>query len=267
MTVIGVKPIEAKIKVMRSALIGLVALSLGAQDAAVPVEKTFTVDPGTRIPLTMLNSVSTRNTGEGDRIYLETLFPVVVGGKIIIPPGSSVAGTVTSLKRPGKVKGKGELFVRFDTLILPNGVTRDFKSRLGSIDGRDNQGFDREEGRIKGEGSKAGDAQTVGVGATTGATVGAIGGAVSRSAGMGLGIGAGAGAAAGLMAVLLTRGPDVVLAKGSTVEMLLDRQLSFTEDEVEFQGSGNYRRSGDGSGPVNNKKSNTGGFGRRLPIP
>ncbi|MCX6611599.1 MAG: hypothetical protein NTW74_12205 [Acidobacteria bacterium] len=234
---------------MRSALIGLLALSLLAQDPAAPVARSFTIETGTRIPLTMLNSVSTKHAIEGDR------------------PGSSVAGTVTSLKRPGKIKGKGELYVRFDTLILPNGVTRDFKSRLGSIDGRDNQGFDREEGRIKGEGNKAGDAQTVGVGATTGATVGAIGGAVGGSTGMGLGIGAGAGAAVALMGVLLTRGPDVVLAKGSTVEMLLDRQLVFTEDEVEFQGSNNYRRSSDGSGPVNNKKSNTGGFGRRLPIP
>jgi type IV secretion system protein VirB10 len=138
---------------------------------------------------------------------------------------------------------------------------------LGSIDGRDNQGFDREEGRIKGEGNKAGDAQTVGVGATTGATVGAIGGAISGNTGMGLGIGAGAGAAAALMGVLLTRGPDVVLAKGSTVEMLLDRQLIFAEEEVEFQGGNNYRRSSDGSGPSSNKKTTNGGFGRRLPIP
>lgn len=265
--VIGVTPIGAKIRVMRSAFIFLVSVSLLAQDPAAPVAKSFTVEIGTRIPLTMLNSVSTRNAAEGDRIYLETLFPVVVGGKIVIPPGSSVAGTVTSLKRPGKVKGKGELFVRFDILILPNGVTRDFKSRLGSIDGRDNQSLDRDEGRIQGEGNKSGDAQTIGVGATTGATIGAIGGAISRSTGMGLGIGAGAGAAAGLMAVLLTRGPDVVLAKGSTIEMLLDRNLVFAEDEVEFQGATNQRRSSDGSGPINNKKTNTGGFGRRLPIP
>ena len=80
-------------------------------------------------------------------------------------------------------------------------------------------------------------------------------------------MGAGAGAAAALMGVLLTRGPDVVLAKGSTVEMLLDRQIVFAEDEIEFQGLNNQRRSSDGGGPVNNKKSNTGGFGRRLPFP
>ncbi|WP_051669411.1 hypothetical protein [Bryobacter aggregatus] len=255
---------------MRSAIVLLTALRLCAQDVVdkpAPL-KTFTVDPGTHIPLTMLNSVSTKHAVEGDRVYLESLFPIMVNGKVVIPPGSSVAGTVTSLKRPGRVKGKGELYVRFDTLILPNGVTRDFKSRLGSIDGRDNQGFDREEGKIKGEGNKSGDAQVIGVGATTGATVGAIAGAAAKSTGMGLGIGAAAGAAAGLMGVLLTRGPDVVLAKGSTLEMLLDRPLQFDENDIDFQGVGGVRRGTDGPGPVSNKKSNTGGvMGRRLPIP
>lgn len=252
---------------MRSVVFALFALSLAAQETPEPVAtKTFTVEPGTRIPLTMLNSVSTKHAVEGDRVYLETLFPIMVNGRMVIPPGSSVAGTVTSLKRPGRVKGKGELYVRFDTLILPNGVSRDFKSRLGNIDGRDNQGFDREEGRIKGEGNRAGDAQTVGVGATTGATLGGLGGLAGGRPGMGLGIGAGAGAAAALMGILLTRGPDVVLAKGSTVEMLLDRPLTFEEGEVAFQGTGGGRRGGEGDGPIGSKKS-SGGFGRRLPIP
>jgi type IV secretion system protein VirB10 len=55
---------------------------------------------------------------------------------------------------------------------------------------------------------------------------------------MGLGIGAGAGAAAGLIAILAMRGPDAILAKGSTVEMILDRPLSFSESDLDF---GNYQ--------------------------
>ncbi len=250
---------------MRSVIFVFSTLNLLAQDVAVPA-KQYRVEPGTRIPLTMLNSVSTKHAVEGDRVYLETLFPLMAQGRIVIPPGSSVAGTVTSLKRPGKVKGKGELYVRFDTLILPNGVTREFKSRLGGIDGRDTQGFDREEGKIKGEGNKSGDAQVIGVGATTGATIGAIAGAATKSTGMGLGIGAAVGAAAGLMGVLLTRGPDVVLAKGSTIEMLLDRPLQFEESEVEFAGAGG-RKMIEGGGPVSGKRATGGAMGRRLPIP
>jgi hypothetical protein len=39
------------------------------------------------------------------------------------------------------------------------------------------------------------------------------------------GIGAGAGAAAGLAAVLLTRGPEATMHKGSAVQMVLNRDV------------------------------------------
>ncbi len=234
--------------------------------AAAAEAKTYVVDAGTRIPMTMLNSVSTKSAIEGDRVYLETLFPIMAQGRVVIPAGSSIAGTVTNMKRPGRVKGKGELFVRFDTLILPNGTSRDFRSRLGSIDGRDNQGFDREEGKIKGEGSRGEDAMKVGTATTAGATVGGLAGAAAGRAGMGLGVGAAAGAAAALTGILISRGPDVVLAKGSTVEMLLDRPLSFSEEELDFSAAPGGRRSNEAGGPLPRKANNPGAFGRRPPL-
>ena len=105
-------------------------------EPALPAGKTFLVDTGTHVPLSLINSVSTKNAIVGDRIYLETVFPVLVDGRIVIPPGSYVAGTITDIKRPGRVKGRGELYLRFDSLTLPNGVTRDFRARVGGI-GRD----------------------------------------------------------------------------------------------------------------------------------
>lgn len=75
---------------------------------APPVGKLFLVDTGTHIPLSLINSVSTKNAVAGDRVYLETVFPVLVDGRIVIPPGSYVAGTITEIKRPGRVKGRGE---------------------------------------------------------------------------------------------------------------------------------------------------------------
>src|SRR5688500_15463528 len=62
------------------------------------------VTPGTRIPLSLINSVSTKNAAEGDRVYLETVFPILVNGRIVIPPGSYVAGTITQVKRPGRMR-------------------------------------------------------------------------------------------------------------------------------------------------------------------
>jgi type IV secretion system protein VirB10 len=51
---------------------------------------------------------------------------------------------------------------------------------------------------------------------------------------MGLGVGAAAGAASGLIYILASRGPDAVVAKGSTVEMVLDRPIVFSEAELDF---------------------------------
>lgn len=231
----------------------------------------YTVTDGTRIPLSLINSVSTKHSAIGDRVYLETAFPVVVNGKVVIPPGSYVMGTVTQVKRPGRVKGRGELFVRFDSLTLPNGVTRDFRGRIEAMDARAAEDFDRTEGKISSEGNKGGDARTVGEAASAGASVGAIAGAASGNWGKGLGIGAGAGAAAGLVGVLLTRGPDAVLARGSTVEMVLDRNLMFTEEELNFSGSPapGRRVMDNAEGPASNQKAR-GGIGfptRRFFVP
>jgi type IV secretion system protein VirB10 len=232
------------------------APSSSAQSAAAEAE-VYVLEPGTRIPLAMINSVSTKNSAVGDRIYLETVFPILVNGRIVIPPGSYVAGTVTNVKRPGRVKGRGELYVRFDSLTLPNGVTRDFRARIGSLDGRASEDLDRQEGTIKSEGNKSGDARNVGEAAATGASVGTIAGAVGGNVGKGLGIGAAAGATAGLVGVLLSRGPDAMLAKGTTLDMVLDRPLRFTAEELNF-GPLPYRPAiGAGEGPAPSKKSQT----------
>jgi type IV secretion system protein VirB10 len=214
-----------------------VAGLLSAQEAA-PQAAGFTVETGIKVPLSLINSISTRHSAEGDRVYLETVFPVLANGRIVIPVGSYVAGTVTQIKKPGRVKGRGELYVRFDSLTLPNGVTRDFHGRIGSMDGNTRNELDRTEGVVRSEGNKSGDARTVGEAGAAGASIGTIAGGAAGHYGMGAGIGAGAGAAAGMIGVLASRGPDAVLAKGSTLEMVLDRPISFTESELNF---GNYQ--------------------------
>ncbi len=124
--------------------------------------KTYLVDTGTRVPLSLINSVSTKNAVVGDRIYLESVFPILAGGRIVIPPGSYVAGTITDIKRPGRVKGRGEFHLRFDSLTLPNGTTRDFRGQIAGLDGRSNDELDRKEGSIRSEGNKSGDVRAVG---------------------------------------------------------------------------------------------------------
>ena len=231
-----------------------------AQDA--PPAAEYTVSAGTKVPLSLINSVSTKHSAVGDRVYLETAFPILAGGRIVIPVGSYVAGTVTEIKRPGRVRGRGELYVRFDSLTLPNGVTRDFRARIGGMDAGSNGALDRDEGKVTSDGNKAGDARNVGEATAAGASGGMIAGNAAGPLGMGAGIGAAAGAAAGMAGVLLTRGPDAVLAKGTTIEMLLDRSLSFNESELNF---GNYQapRASVATGPEPDKAKS----GSSLPVP
>ena len=158
-----------------------------------PLAGEYIVTPGTKVPLSLINSISTKHSAEGDRVYLETAFPVLTGGKIVIPVGSYVAGTVTQITKPGRVKGRGELYIRFDSLTLPNGVTRDFRARMGGVDAQATGELDKAEGKVKSEGNKSGDARTVGESAGAGASIGAIAGSAAGRTGMGAGLGAAAG--------------------------------------------------------------------------
>jgi hypothetical protein len=94
------------------------------------------------------------------------------------------------------------------------------------------------EGKIKGDTDKASDVGTVlkttglgtGIGAGVGAATGHIGG--------GIGIGAAAGAATGLAMVLLTRGPELQLPRGTTIEAVLDRALYLDSSFITFTDPG-----------------------------
>ena len=191
-------------------------------------QSDITVPAGTHIALALRNAVDTKHSKEGDRIYLETIYPVAAGGRIVIPRGSFVNGTITISKPAGRVKGKGELFIRFDSLTLPNGATRDFRSRLNSADGAK---VDREEGKVTGERDTGHDVGTVAITTGMGASLGGLIGAASGSPLKGVGIGGAVGAAAGLGSILLKKGPDATLRQGTTMDMILDRDISFTPAE------------------------------------
>ena len=191
------------------------------------------VPAGTHIPLVLHNAISTRSARPGDPVYFETLFPVMIDGKVVIPAGSYVSGEVTESKRPGRVKGRGELMIKLTTMILPNAYMVNLNAVPGDAGTGGNETTDS-EGKIIGDSEKGHDIGTI---AKTTAAGAGIGGVASQS-GAGVGIGAAAGAAVGLAAVLLTRGPDAEMPRGSTVEAVIDRSLYLDADKVQFSGAG-----------------------------
>jgi type IV secretion system protein VirB10 len=235
------------------------------QREGAPASDKYQVEPGTHILLNMINSVSTKQAYVGQRIYLETAFPVMASNRIVIPQGSWVTGTVIEVKRPGRVKGRGELQVRFDSLMLPNGVTRNFNADLGSMDPRENETLKNEGGKISGPGDKKSDVGTVVGASTAGTVIGSGIGAAAGNVGRGAGIGAGAGAAAGLLGVLTSRGPDATLSKGSSVEMVLDRAITFSDSDLDFSHTPPGRVTSEGSTPPPQQSKSSLPLG--LPLP
>jgi hypothetical protein len=205
-------------------------------DAAPSAPKpgaTVEVPSGTSLPLVLHNGISTHSAKVGDPVYFETLFPIMINGRVAIPAGSYVSGEVTESKRPGRVKGRGELMIKLNTLILTNGymVSLNAVPRSAGTGGRETVD---NEGKVIGDSDKAGDVGTV---AKTTAAGAGIGGLATQGA-KGVGIGAGVGAVAGLMAVLLTRGPDAELPRGTTVDVTLNRPILLDAEKDQFTGPG-----------------------------
>ena len=181
------------------------------------------IPKGTHVLLRMVNSINTRTAGEGDQVYLQTASPIVGDGQILIPAGSYVQGVVSHTKRSGKVAGRAELGIRLESLTLPSGKVLKISPRLSSVDSNEtDQKVEPEENIVK-QGSDYGrDAKRIAILAGSGA---GIGGMADRSW-QGAGIGAGAGGAVGFATTLLTRGREVELRHGATLDVVFDRAIA-----------------------------------------
>jgi len=210
---------------MVSSILMLLALlgpmEQGPRELTVPdesqIKPPLVVSEGTVIPVSLINEISTKNAESGNGIYAQTIFPVTVNNEIVIPVDSYVRGRIVNATRPGRVSGRAELTINFHTIILPNGLTLPIFGSLGGVGGVAER---KGEATVTGDSSKGEDVTTVAQTAGMGAIIGAIGGG-----GKGVAIGAGAGAAAGVAQVLLSRGDDLTLPRGTTIEVVLDRPL------------------------------------------
>ena len=182
-------------------------------------ENTMVIPAGTKVPLTLRQAIWTKNAQVGDSVYAQTAFPVVINEVIAIPPGTYVQGKISRVVRPGRVKGKAEVQVNFTSMIFPSGYTVLLPGALDKAPDVDANMKDK-EGTLQGQGQKGKDAATVAKTAATGAGIGAIAGE-----GKGAAIGGAAGSAIGLATVLFSRGPDIKIDNGSSMEMILERDV------------------------------------------
>ena len=210
--------------------------------AAVPAlaKKTYTVPAGTRVLLQLRSGINTRSARPGDGVYLSSIFPVVVGNRVMIPPGVYVQGVVDRVVRAGRIQGKAQLDMHFTSMIFPNGSVVEIPGMVNNLPGAKDQSVKKDdEGTIEQNGDKGRNAgETAKVAIPAGGVAGTIAGAASGHpiegglAGVGVGL-----ATVGLVS-LFTRGADVQIPSGTQVEMVLQRPLTLEEENLAGKGSG-----------------------------
>lgn len=194
--------------------------------------QNITVPAGTRVAVVLENGVSTGSAKAGDSLYFRSSFPITQNNRIVIPVGSYLRGELIETKRPGRIKGRGEFRMRLNTLIFPNGYTVDLTAVPRSADSGGKETMDP-EGKVTGPGGKGKDAGTVAATTVTGAGIGAI-----AAGAKGAGIGAGVGGLLGLGAVLLTRGPDAELPRGSALDIVFEHALVLDSSQIQYTNVG-----------------------------
>lgn len=204
-----------------------------------PEKKAYTVPAGTKVLLQLRSGINTKSARPGDGVYLASIFPVVVGNRVMIPTGVYVQGVVDRVERAGRVKGRAQLDMHFTSIIFPNGSVVEIPGVVNSLPGAKRQTVkDDGEGTIQQDGDKGRNAgKTAEIAIPTGGTIGSIGGLPSDHPVAGGLAGVGAGLAAVGLVSLFTRGADVNIESGTQVEMVLQRPLILEEENLAASGS------------------------------
>ena len=187
-----------------------------------------TIIPGkSAVFVSLQQTLNTRSARSGDKFSSQVEVPVTAHDRIVIPVGSYIIGYVDKSKRAGRIKGKAELTLKFDTVILPDGTTRYMRAGVQTSEGYATD-LDSEEGTIQSQGGGTGEVLAGAAGgAVTGTIVGVTAGAMRGGMGRGAAAGAAVGAAVGGLMALFKRGEDVVLPRGSTLTIQLQEDVHF----------------------------------------
>lgn len=161
-----------------------------AVKAVAAVVKPVTIPEGTIISVSLGETLGSKTSHAGDKFTGTVAAPVEVDGKVVVPAGAEVSGTVTDAKAAGRFKGGAVLALRLDSVTI-KGHEHAVQTAMFTQ-------------ASKGKGKRS--ATMIGGGAGGGAIIGALAGG-----GKGAAIGAAVGAAAGTAGAGLTGNRDIIL--------------------------------------------------------
>jgi hypothetical protein len=163
------------------------------------------------VGLRVESTVTSETARVEDRVEARVTRDVRAGGRVAVPAGTQMLGSVTVVERGGKIKERARLGVRFHTLVLADGtrlpVHTDTIYREGESPGGDS-------------------ATKIGGAAVGGAILGAI-----LGGGKGAAIGGSIGAAGGTAAVMAGGRKAAVLAAGSNVTVRVESPVTIAVEQ------------------------------------
>jgi len=172
-----------------------------APESAAASLREVTIPAGTVLPVDLETSVGSDISRVEQPVQGRLRHAITINGAQVLPAGTAVSGYVTAARRPGKVKGRGYIAMRFTQLDTPGAGTTKISTATVS--------------RMA-PATKEKDALEIVAPAAAGAVIGRV--VCGKS---GAAKGTVIGGAAGTGYVLSTRGKEVRLGKGADLAVKL----------------------------------------------
>ncbi|MDQ2937966.1 MAG: YMGG-like glycine zipper-containing protein, partial [Acidobacteriota bacterium] len=164
----------------------------------------FILANGETVVAALDNGLSTANAREGDRFTLTVRQPSQYDG-------ATIEGHVSNVQRSGRLTGRSQMTLNYDTIRLRDGRSYRFAGILNSVRTPQGETINVDnEGSVRDDNQTTKTAQRAAIGTAVGAIIGAIAGG-----GKGAAIGAIVGAGGGAGSVYVQGRDDLELARGS----------------------------------------------------
>jgi hypothetical protein len=200
---------------------------IGVPSAGGQTPSEIVIAGGTHLVLELNEHLSTRLNSEGDRFTATVAAPLFISDRLAIPKGSLVSGTVGRIQRPGRFRGKAVMNLVFQSIRVPGCGELPLVATLVRINS-DGKAEVKSEGTVQGAGSTGRDVGRVATPTASGAGIGGLAGG-----GTGAAVGAGVGAAVGLVTIFATRGQDLEVRRGASLDIALERPLVLPAEAAE----------------------------------
>jgi type IV secretion system protein VirB10 len=226
-----------------SFVVTLIVLLLSITSTSAQTDQNITVRAGTKFKARLETPISSKLSEPGDNVIVTLDEPILLDNGRVVPRGMEMTGKITSVKRPGRVKGRAELYALINQLKTQYGSETIFVSIDSADDFLHEEKLPTDaEGKLKSEKDLGDDAEKARRGASFGAVVSVPVALANQGHNVGAAIAIPAGGA--LAGILLSRGKEIRLNAGSRLRMKFDKDLvlpiSTTQTQSESSASNTF---------------------------